>query len=172
MYLYSIDLKKYVLYKIFKIFQYVISKLLSTFDLFLFAEQSQRQIHLTLKEEAFTTECLSNTPGIYIMQPNIKNGKSYWINKNGQKAIWYLPKGLSKRGNRWIIGFREQIGKAFGNIASPDDVAEPQEATTWEFFDGTTIKSLSPGDVILTNILNSKNFISINIKSKIILMDH
>ena len=77
--------------------------------------------------------------------------------KNEQFAIWYLPKGLSKRGNHWLIGHTEELGKAFGYIASPDDVTEPQEATTWEYFDGTTQRSSNPGDVIVANIPNGKN---------------
>ena len=93
---------------------------------------------------------VSETQGIYVLQPNIVNGKTFWFHNNGQFAIWYLPKGSSKRGTRWIIGYREQLGQAFGFITSPDDVAEPQEATTWEHFDGTVWKSNEAGDVLLT----------------------
>ena len=83
------------------------------------------------------------------------NGKTFWLHKNEQFAIWYLPKGLSNRGNHWLIGHTEELGKAFGFIASPDDVTEPQEATTWEYSDGTVWKSSNPGDVMVSNIPNS-----------------
>ena len=146
-------------------YELIFSKLLSTSDLFLFAEQSQRQINVTLKGEAFTSKCLSNAQGIYILQPNIVNGKTHWFNKNGQFAIWYLPKGSSKRTTRWIIGKREHLSQTKGCIISPDDVAEPQEATTWKYFDGTIWKTSNPRDVTVTNILNSKNLISINMRS-------
>ena len=124
--------------------------------MFPFAEESQRQIRVTLKGEALRKQ--SNIQGIYILQPNIVNGKTCWFKKNGQLAIWYLPKGLSNTGKRWILGWQKQLGQAFGFIASPDDVTEPQEATTWEYHDGTIIqKSSNPGDVIVANIPNGKN---------------
>ena len=124
-----------------------------------FAEESQRQIRVTLKGEALRKQL--ETQGIYILQPNIVNGKKCWFKQNGQYAIWYLPKGLSKRGNRWIIGYQGQLGQAFGFTASPDYLTKPQEATTWEYVDGTIWKSSNPGDVIVANISKGKNLRSI-----------
>ena len=120
---------------------------------------------MTLQGEAL--KCLSHTQGIYILQPNIVNGKTCWFKKNGQLAIWYLPKGLSITGKRWILGWQKQLGQGFGFIASPDDVTEPQEATTWEYFDGIQ-KSSNPGDVIVANIANGKNLRSIKMESMVI----
>ena len=133
-----------------------------------FAEQDQRQINVTLKGEASETQSGLWVQGIYTLQPNIVNRKAYWLNANGQFAIWYLPKGSSNR-TRWIIGKREHLSQNKGCIiTSPDDVAEPQEATTWKYFDGTIWKTSNSRDVTVTNILNSKNLISIKIKSKVI----
>ena len=122
---------------------------------------------MTLKGEALHSGA-SNAQGIYILQPNIVNGKTFWLNKNGQRAIWYLSKGLSMRRSRWGIGHPEDFGKAYGWVASPDDVAEPQETTTWEYYNGTIWKTSNPGDVIVDDIQNSKNLISINMKSIVI----
>ena len=134
-----------------------------TSNLFPFAEQSQRPglIHVTLKGEALTTCFIHNVgviglQGIYILQPNSVNGKTWWFNKNGQSAIWYVPKGVSIRGNRWGIGHHAELGQAIGFIASPDDVTEPQEATTWKYFNGFIWKLSNPGDITVTYILNSK----------------
>ena len=67
--------------------------------------------------------------------------------------MWFLPKKSSK-GGRWIIGKSKNLGKDMGSIISPDDVDEPQEATTWKYFDGDNWKKRN---VIVTALLNSKN---------------
>ena len=120
---------------------------------------------MTLKGDAFKS--LSNRQGIYILQPNIVNGKTCWFNRNGY-AIWYLPKDSSKKRTRWVIGLRKDLGQKLGSISSPNDVAEPQEATTWEYYDRTIWKWSNPGDVIVANIPNSKNLRSIKMKSMVI----
>ena len=125
-----------------------------TFNLFPFAEEYQRQISVTLKGGAFKSS--SGEQGIYILQPNSVNEKTWWLQKNGQFAIWHLPKGLSKRGNRWVLGTQKYLGQARGFMASPDDVPKPQEATTWKYYDNTIYKTSNPGDVIVANIPNSK----------------
>jgi hypothetical protein len=96
----------------------------------------------------------SNKQGIYILQPNTVNGEKYWINKEGHFAIWCVVKGSSKW-SKWVLGLRENIGKSLASIASPDDVADPKEVTTWKYWDGKDWKTQT-GDLIVTGIPNSE----------------
>ena len=54
-----------------------------------------------------------------------------------------------------MIGNKKDAGKNNGYLHSKDDVAEPQEVTTWQ--DGYYPKC----DIIVTDILNSKSFIKV-----------
>ena len=107
---------------------------------------------MTLKGEANTNQ--SNKQGIYISQPDyIVNGETYWINRNGQFALWYSSES-SGGIKRWIVGKIEDLGKINGSIGrrsivSADDVVAPQEASTWTYFDGNIWKC-QKGDVIVT----------------------
>ena len=108
------------------------------------------KLNVTLKGEAYTS--LSDKQGIYNLQPNTVNDETYWENTNGQFAIWHLPKNSSSLGS-WIIGERKELGQDSGFIFSPDDVAEPQKATTWKYHDGNIWRS-SQRNVIVTGNSN------------------
>ena len=69
--------------------------------------------------------------GFYNLQPNNVNGRSHWSNK--QYAIWYIPPCLKITHATWMIGNKRDVGKNFGYLHSADDVAEPQEVTTWHY---------------------------------------
>ena len=135
--------------------------------MFPFAEESQSQKRVTLKGEALKR--FSGAQGIYILQPYFVNGKTYWFQKNGKFAIWYLSEDVSET-YIWALGRQERLGSTRLVLASPDEVTDPQEATTWDFKDGTNpiLKSTNPGDVIVANIPNSKNLRSIKMKSMVI----
>ena len=128
--------------------------------LFQFVEKSQSHLNVTLKGEAYTYQ--SSKQGVYIVQTNTVNGKTHWNIENGKFALWYVAKG-TLAWSKWIIGEKRNVGTSSGSIASPDDVAHPQEVTTWKYFDGKNWLS-HPGDVTITCITNSKNFISIMMK--------
>ena len=76
---------------------------------------------VTLKGKA--KDAQSSVAGIYVRQPKPINGKPQWLQTSGSNAIWKKP-GI------WAIGSHG------GDILSFDDVYSPQEATTWQYFDG------------------------------------
>ena len=66
--------------------------------------------------------------GIYILGPNEVNGKSHWLQDSGANAIWY-----DKPNGNWKIGMQKNIGSDVSGIKTSQDVAGPQEATTWRY---------------------------------------
>ena len=70
--------------------------------------------------------------GFYILGPNEVNGKSHWLQDSGTNAIWY-----DNKDGDWNLGRQEVIGGS-QNLASytTEDVAGPQEATTWKYNSG------------------------------------
>jgi hypothetical protein len=68
--------------------------------------------------------------GIYVLGPNPINDKSHWLQNSGSEAIWYYEEF-----GYWAIGSQENLGSYTANFVS-FDVSSPQEATTWEYFDG------------------------------------
>ena len=85
---------------------------------------------VTLKGQAQNSQ--SSAAGTYVLEPKPENGKSHWLQYNGSNAIWYN----SKYGG-WTIGPQDDLGTSDeALIYSGDDVAGPQVATTWQYFDG------------------------------------
>ena len=85
---------------------------------------------VTAKGEAKDTQ--SSRAGIYILGPNPVNGKPYWLQNSSSNAIWYDDKQ-----GRWHIAPLLSSGW----IYSPDDVATPQVATTWKYYNKKWIAS-------------------------------
>jgi hypothetical protein len=84
---------------------------------------------VTLKGQA--KDAQYSVAGIYVLEPNPINDKSHWLQNSGSKAIWYNEEiGI------WAIGSQEHLGSYTPNILSLEDVSSPQEATTWQYFDG------------------------------------
>ena len=55
------------------------------------------------------------------------NGKPYWIQKNGNNAIWYWAGG-------WVIGKEVNLGTHRAQIYSGSDgVANPYQVTSWKY---------------------------------------
>ena len=81
---------------------------------------------VTLKGKA--SKAFSSPAGVYILGPNLISGRSHWLQNSGSNAIWCEEENVSK----WVIGL--QSGR--GDIYSYNDVTSPQEATTWEYYDG------------------------------------
>ena len=84
---------------------------------------------VTLKGKA--SQNSSRSAGLYILGPNLINGKSHWLQSSGSNAIWY-----NKEIEIWAIGSQDYLGSFTADILSTEKVSSPQEATNWEFFDG------------------------------------
>ena len=76
----------------------------------------------------------SSMAGTYILGPDKVNQRSHWLQDPGTNAIWYY------KGN-WNIADHRYLGSNQAWIYSPEDVAGPQEATTWKYYDRKWIKS-------------------------------
>ena len=81
---------------------------------------------VTINGEAKNAQVSNGVPGIYVLGPNSINGKSHWLQELGSNAIWY------KKGSGWRIGPQDNIG----SILSFDDVATPQQVSTWYYYNG------------------------------------
>ena len=89
---------------------------------------------VTLKGEAKVAQ--SNKAGIYILGPDLVNGKSHWLQDPGSNSIWYYD----KKGT-WNIGTQNSLGSEKASIYSNNDVAGPQVAKTWHYIDDKWITS-------------------------------
>ena len=89
---------------------------------------------VTIKGEAKELKVSSGVPGIYVLGPNSINGKSHWLQKSSSNAIWY-HKGIEF--SAWCIGSQDDIVSGLPpSIISFEDVASPQDITTWMYSDG------------------------------------
>lgn len=70
--------------------------------------------------------------GIYILGPNLVNGKAYWIQEGGSVALWYTNDG---EGN-WNIGHLENLGSGNVGLFCFDESDVPIEIITWIYRDG------------------------------------
>ena len=76
----------------------------------------------------------SSMAGTYILGPDKVNQRSHWLQDPGTNAIWYY------KGN-WNIADHQYLGSNQAWISSPEDVAGPQEATTWKYYNRKWIRS-------------------------------
>ena len=101
---------------------------------------------VTLKREAKNAKSSSGIPGTYVLGPNLINSKSHWLQDSGSNAIWYSNEGGTS--GTWIIGSQDAIGQIVGHFfLSFDDVDSPQEATTWQYYNGKTY--ISSDDILV-----------------------
>ena len=70
--------------------------------------------------------------GTYVLEPKLENGKSHWLQHTGTYAIWWY----NNEKKFWAIG--PQDNRTIVSIISFDNVASPEEATTWQYFDGAS----------------------------------
>ena len=98
---------------------------------------------LIVKLKGQYKDAQSSLAGIYVLEPNPINDKSHWLQNSGSKAIWY-----NKEFRIWAIGSQENLGSYTANFVSFEDVSSPQEATTWQYFDG---KHYVVSDVIMVD---------------------
>ena len=85
---------------------------------------------VTLKGDTKDTQ--SSRAGIYVLGPDLVNGKPHWLQEPGSNSIWYDDKK-----GRWHIAPLLSSGW----IYSPDDVATPQFARTWKYYNKKWIAS-------------------------------
>ena len=105
------------------------------------------QLTVTIEGEAKEFKVSSKLLGIYVLGPTSINGKSHWRQESGSNAIWYGEQG-------WVIGPQDASHYISSSFISFDDVASPQLATTWTYFDGSEIIQLKdvlvePGTFII-----------------------
>ena len=71
----------------------------------------------------------SSKEGYYILQSVLVNERPCWFQENGGNAIWRRKNGF------WNIGTKGDLrSNALGDIISSDDVEDPPEALTWEYY--------------------------------------
>ena len=89
--------------------------------------------------------------GIYVLRPNLVNDNPHWLQVSGSKAIWTL-----KDSKIWSIGHQDDLGGNRVSIASLDidEVAGPQEVTTWQYFDGLNFIPTSD-DILVDTFVKS-----------------
>ena len=109
------------------------------------------ELIVTLKGKA--SQNSSSSAGLYILGPNLINNKSHWLQSSDSNAIWY-----NKEIEIWAIGSQDNLGSINATILSTEEVSSPQEATTWEYFDGNKfIKSVD----ILVDIVDESGTLMI-----------
>ena len=84
-----------------------------------------------MKLKGEVKDAQSGREGIYILGPGRVNGKSHWLQNPGTNAIWY--DNVKKNVGKWNIAGQEHLGSNQAGIFSSNDVAGPQEATTWKY---------------------------------------
>ena len=70
------------------------------------------------------------------------DGKPYWMQENGNNAIWY-------NNGVWLIGNKTDLGTEIAEIQSPDDVANPYQATTWVYVSKNNGKWIESNDILV-----------------------
>ena len=86
---------------------------------------------MTVELKGEAKDAQGTRAGFYILGPNSVNGRSHWLQDSGTNAIWY-----HKKNGKWKIGKQDDIGSSTAGILTSEDVAGPQEATTWKYHSG------------------------------------
>ena len=73
---------------------------------------------------------------------NKVNGKPYWMQENGNNAIWY-------NNGVWLIGKEADLGTEIAEIQSSDDVANPYQATKWIYVSKNNGKWIESNDILV-----------------------
>ena len=108
---------------------------------------------VTLKGGAKDSQWTTGFAGIYVLAPNLVNDNPHWLQDSGLKAIWTL-----KDSKIWAIGLQNDLGSSRVWIVSTDQVAGPQEATNWKYYDGKKWVSTSD-DIMVDTFTGNRSFI-------------
>ena len=100
---------------------------------------------MTVELKGKPLEGQGTNPGLYILAPNLVNGKSHWLQDSRINAIWY-----DNKDGDWIIGPQGSIGGS-KQIAfyTNEDVVSPQEATTWKYYSVALGKWINSDDILV-----------------------
>ena len=94
---------------------------------FIEARTEINPLNLVVKLKGGAKDAQSSRAGTYILGPKTVNEKSYWLQDPGTNAIWYYK-------GDWNIANHRYLGSHQASIYSSEDVAGPQEATTWQYY--------------------------------------
>ena len=86
---------------------------------------------MTVELKGEAKDAQGTRAGFYTLGPNSVNGRSHWLQDSGTNTIWY-----DKPNENWKIGDQDDISSSITGIYTPQDVAGPQEATTWKYLSG------------------------------------
>ena len=84
--------------------------------------------------------------GNYTIVQDLINGFPYWVQQNGDNAIWFGPTYPS-----WIVGLERVLGQNYGGIYGPYgvDVWPTQILDGYEYWGGSSWQYFSSSDLIL-----------------------
>ena len=88
-------------------------------------------LKLTVELKGEAKDAQGARAGFYTLGPTSVNGRSHWLQDSGTNAIWY-----DKQNGDWNIGILDDIGTSKASIYTSENVAGPQEATTWQYHSG------------------------------------
>ena len=97
--------------------------------------------------------------GIYMLESNLVNSYLYWIQQNGDRAIWY-----DEIGKKWNLGHQKYNGRngwmeilgPFGNDKPPSQIFQH-----WKYYDNSWIEA-SHSEIIFEDLSTCKTtFIAI-----------
>ena len=94
---------------------------------FIEARTEINPLNLVVKLKGGAKDAQSSKAGTYILGPNTVNEKPHWLQDPGKNAIWYYK-------DHWNIANHQYLGRSHASIYSSEDVAGPQEATTWQYY--------------------------------------
>ena len=89
---------------------------------------------MVVKLKGGAKDAQSSMAGVYILGPKMVDGKSHWLQDQGKNAIWYHK-------DHWNIANYRYLGSNQAFIYSLEDVASPQEATAWRYYNRKWITS-------------------------------
>ena len=115
---------------------------------------------VTAKGEAKDTQ--SSRAGIYVLGCNTVNSKPHWLQNTGTHAIWY-----NEEKEIWAIGLQKSLGSDTARIYSSDDVASPQEATTWKYYNNK--KWITSDDILVDTFVEPGTYIQIIYRTRAII---
>ena len=87
--------------------------------------------------------------GFYNLAPTKVNDKAYWSQEGGDQAIWY-----DKESECWSIGLIEDLGSSACGMYSNNCIS-PLQATTWNYWDSETKKSMTTNDIVILSVPTS-----------------
>ena len=113
-----------------------------------------RPVIMKLKLGGKVKKLYEHISGIYMLESNLVNSYPYWIQQNGDRAIWY-----DEIGKKWNLGHQKYNGRngwmeilgPFGNDKPPSQIFQH-----WKYYDNSWIEA-SHSDIIFEDLSTRKN---------------